>query len=116
MADVVNEVTVEGGLLVGHDGSAAASEAVRWAAGLAGELGEPLHVLRAWALLNAPQPASKSPRRLTLIEPAGERVEPRSHGERLLLAGERCFSVLDAAVARWLGPERNPFAQTGAIE
>ena len=59
MADVVNEVTVEGGLLVGHDGSAAASEAVRWAAGLAAELGEPLHVLRAWALLNAPEPASK---------------------------------------------------------
>lgn len=59
MADVASSVTLEGGVLVGHDGSAASSEAVRWAAGLAAELGEPLHVLRAWALLNAPEPPSK---------------------------------------------------------
>lgn len=59
MAEVVEEVTVEGGVLVGHDGSDAASQGVRWAAGLAAELGEPLHVLRSWALLNAPEPASK---------------------------------------------------------
>jgi nucleotide-binding universal stress UspA family protein len=59
MGDVANAVTLEGGVLVGHDGSTAASEAVRWAADLAAALGEPLHVLRAWALLNAPQPPSK---------------------------------------------------------
>ena len=51
MVDVVRKVTLQGGVLVGHDGSAAAGEGVRWAAGLAAALGEPLHVLRAWALL-----------------------------------------------------------------
>ena len=59
MDTVVRQVTIEGGVLVGHDGSASADEGVRWAAGLAAELGEPLHVLRAWALLNAPEPPSK---------------------------------------------------------
>ncbi len=59
MGDVARSVTIDGGLLVGHDGSVAASEAVRWAAGLAVELGEPLHVLRAWAMLNAPEPPTK---------------------------------------------------------
>lgn len=59
MADVVRKVTLQGGVLVGHDGSASATEGVRWAADLAAELGEPLHVLRAWGLLNAPEPASK---------------------------------------------------------
>ena len=59
MDTVVRQVTLEGGVLVGHDGSASADEGVRWAAGLAAELGEPLHVLRAWALLNAPEPPSK---------------------------------------------------------
>lgn len=59
MADVVRTVTLDGGVLVGHDGSVAATEGVRWAAGLAAELGEPLHVLRAWGLLNAPEPPTK---------------------------------------------------------
>lgn len=59
MVDVVRKVTLEGGVLVGHDGSKAASEGVRWAGSLAVDLGEPLHVLRAWALLNAPEPPSK---------------------------------------------------------
>jgi nucleotide-binding universal stress UspA family protein len=59
MVDVVRTVTLEGGVLVGHDGSKAANEGVRWAARLAAELGEPLHVLRAWGLLNAPEPPSK---------------------------------------------------------
>ena len=54
-------VEVDGGLLVGHDGSAASGRAVRWAAGLATRLGVPLHVLRAWRLTNAPRPASMQP-------------------------------------------------------
>ena len=59
MADVVNQVEVDGGVLVGFDGSAASEEAVRWAAGVAARLGEPLHVLRAWGMLNAPYPPTK---------------------------------------------------------
>ncbi len=49
-------VVVNGGILVGHDGSTASSEAVTWAAGHAARLGVPLHVLRAWSLTNAPRP------------------------------------------------------------
>lgn len=59
MAEVVDEVELDGGVLVGYDGSGAAEEAVRWAAGIAARLGEPLHVLRAWGMLNAPTPATK---------------------------------------------------------
>ena len=56
--DVVTTVQVEGGILVGHDGSRPAGEAVAWAARMASRLGLPLHVLRAWALTTAPRPAS----------------------------------------------------------
>jgi nucleotide-binding universal stress UspA family protein len=54
-------VTIDGGILVGHDGSTASSEAVSWAAGHAARLGIALHVLRAWSLTNAPRPASMEP-------------------------------------------------------
>lgn len=59
MAEVVNQVEVDGGVVVGYDGSAASEQGLRWAAGLAGRLGETLHVLRAWGMLNAPVPATK---------------------------------------------------------
>jgi nucleotide-binding universal stress UspA family protein len=49
---------VSGGVLVGHDGSEGAEEALRWAAGLAARAGWPLHVLRAWRMTTAPKPAS----------------------------------------------------------
>ena len=47
---------IEGGVLVGHDGSAASGAAVKWAAQLADRLGAPLHVLRAWSITTAPKP------------------------------------------------------------
>lgn len=50
------EVEIDGGILVGHDGSAASSHAVSWAAEMASRLGERLHVLRAWSLTTAPRP------------------------------------------------------------
>lgn len=53
---VTSDVVIEGGILVGHDGSRASGEAVLWAAELASRLGETLHVLRAWSLTNAPRP------------------------------------------------------------
>ena len=48
------------GIVVGHDGSRASSEAVRWAAGVARRLDVPLHVIRAWSFTNAPRPESMS--------------------------------------------------------
>jgi nucleotide-binding universal stress UspA family protein len=49
---------IRGGIVVGHDGSQAATRATRWAAGLAARLGSRLHVVRAWNLQSAPRPAS----------------------------------------------------------
>lgn len=52
---------VTGGVLVGHDGSGCGREALQWAAGLASRAGYPLHVLRAWKITTAPQPATLEP-------------------------------------------------------
>jgi nucleotide-binding universal stress UspA family protein len=52
---------VPNGVLVGHDGSACARDALRWAADLACRVGWDLHVLRAWELVTAPRPASWEP-------------------------------------------------------
>src|SRR5918994_7676100 len=49
---------IRGGIVVGHDGSQAATRATRWAADLAVRLGSALHVVRAWNLQTAPRPAS----------------------------------------------------------
>jgi nucleotide-binding universal stress UspA family protein len=54
--EVTTRADVTGGIVVGHDGSSAAGDAVRWAADLAQRLDEPLHVVRAWSLTNAPRP------------------------------------------------------------
>ena len=51
-------VEIDGGILVGHDGSTDSTDAVAWAARHAARLGIPLHVLRAWTLTNAPRPAT----------------------------------------------------------
>ena len=61
MIKVATELHVDGGLLVGHDGSRAATEAVQYAARLARRLGCKLHVLRTWTISTAPRPASAEP-------------------------------------------------------
>ena len=61
MIEVATKLELDGGLLVGHDGSGPASEAVRWAARVAGRLGCPLHVLRTWSISSAPRPATAEP-------------------------------------------------------
>ena len=58
---VAKVADVAGGVLVGHDGSECAHEALQWAAGLAARAGYPLHVLRAWKITTAPQPATLEP-------------------------------------------------------
>ena len=59
MTEVVEAVTLDGGVLVGHDGSRASGEAVRWAADLAVRLRCQLHVLRAWVITSAPRPPTQ---------------------------------------------------------
>jgi nucleotide-binding universal stress UspA family protein len=59
--DVAESVLIEGGILVGHDGSECAQHALRWAGELARRSGLDLHVLRAWSMTSAPRPASWSP-------------------------------------------------------
>lgn len=61
MIEVDTKLELDGGLLVGHDGSGPASEAVRWAARLAGRLGCTLHVLRTWSMSSSPRPATAEP-------------------------------------------------------
>ena len=61
MDDVTEVVHLEGGILVGHDGSKCAQEALGWAARLAARADMDLHVLRAWSLMTAPRPSSWSP-------------------------------------------------------
>jgi len=61
MADVREVVRVEGGVVVGHDGSRCAQEALSWAGRLARRADLELHVVRAWAMMSAPQPPSWEP-------------------------------------------------------
>jgi nucleotide-binding universal stress UspA family protein len=58
---VTRVADVPGGILVGHDGSTCAQEALQWAARLAARAGFPLHVLRAWKITTAPRPATWAP-------------------------------------------------------
>ena len=60
-ADVSTRAVVDGGVVVGHDGSDHAREALVWAAELAERASWPLHVVRAWRIATAPQPASWEP-------------------------------------------------------
>jgi nucleotide-binding universal stress UspA family protein len=61
MAEVCEAVRVEGGVVVGHDGSKCAQEALAWAGRLARRAGIELHVVRAWAMMSAPQPPTWTP-------------------------------------------------------
>jgi nucleotide-binding universal stress UspA family protein len=61
VADVPEVVRIEGGIVVGHDGSKCAQEALAWAGKLARRTDLDLHVVRAWAMTSAPKPASWTP-------------------------------------------------------
>jgi nucleotide-binding universal stress UspA family protein len=61
VADVVEGVRIEGGIVVGHDGSKSAQEALAWAGRLACRADLDLHVVRAWSIMTAPQPSSWTP-------------------------------------------------------
>jgi nucleotide-binding universal stress UspA family protein len=61
MEDVCEAVRVEGGIVVGHDGSKCAQEALVWAGRLAARADIDLHVVRAWAMTTAPRPSGWTP-------------------------------------------------------
>ncbi|MGY2002665.1 universal stress protein [Blastococcus sp. SYSU DS1024] len=61
MEEVAESVTIEGGVVVGHDGSQCAQEALTWAARLAARARMELHVVRVWHLTTAPRPATWEP-------------------------------------------------------
>jgi nucleotide-binding universal stress UspA family protein len=61
MDDVREVVRIDGGIVVGHDGSKCAQEALSWAGRLARRADIELHVVRAWAMMTAPQPSTWTP-------------------------------------------------------
>jgi nucleotide-binding universal stress UspA family protein len=61
MDDVREVVEVEGGIVLGHDGSRCAQEALRWAGRLARRADLDLHVVRSWAMVTAPRPPAWTP-------------------------------------------------------
>jgi nucleotide-binding universal stress UspA family protein len=56
MEQVSRVVAVDEGVVVGDDGSRAATTAVRYAAEEARRRNAPLHVVRAWSIMNAVRP------------------------------------------------------------
>jgi nucleotide-binding universal stress UspA family protein len=61
VAEVASTLKVDGGILVGHDGSENSNRAVRWAADWARRVRCDLHVVRTWTLSTAPRPPTWSP-------------------------------------------------------
>lgn len=61
MNEVCEALEVDGGVVVGHDGSTFAQEALIWAGALAARAGLALHVVRAWNLVTAPRPGGWEP-------------------------------------------------------
>jgi nucleotide-binding universal stress UspA family protein len=58
--DVSEVVQIAGGVVVGHDGSTSAQEALTWAGRLACRADLDLHVVRAWQMTSAPRPSTWS--------------------------------------------------------
>jgi len=58
---VTSDITVQGGVLVAHDGSSAAMSALRTAIGCASVFGGHVEVVRAWSLTSAPVPDGMEP-------------------------------------------------------
>src|SRR4051812_49418843 len=89
-AHISTRAVVDGGVVVGHDGSGCAQEALKWAATLAERAHWPLHVVRAWRIATAPQPSSWEP----------GFVPPITDYEKAVQAD------LESDVAAVLGPDR----------
>lgn len=58
---IIRDINVRGGVLVAHDGSQASTAALRTAARVAVGFGNRIHVVRAWSMSTAPEPAERTP-------------------------------------------------------
>jgi nucleotide-binding universal stress UspA family protein len=83
----------EGGVVVGHDGSGCAQEALTWAAALAERAHWPLHVVRAWRIATAPQPASWAPGFVPPITDYEAAVQADLESDVAAVLGERARGV-----------------------
>lgn len=61
MDTVAEHLTIDGGILVGHDGSAHSEAALRCGISLAKRYERTLHVVRTWAMSSAPRPETWEP-------------------------------------------------------
>ncbi|PJJ57554.1 nucleotide-binding universal stress UspA family protein [Mumia flava] len=71
------EIDVDGGVLVGHDGSDFSDQALRWALEYASTTGQAVTVVRAWVLTTAPRPDSWEPGYMPPLEDFAEAVVKR---------------------------------------
>jgi nucleotide-binding universal stress UspA family protein len=60
-AGVLTRLALDGGVVIGDDGSKTSHAALRWAAADATRRGSPLHVVRCWSLTTAPRPRTWEP-------------------------------------------------------
>lgn len=58
---MAEHLTIDGGILVGHDGSTHSEAALRCGVSLAKRYERTLHVVRTWAMSSAPRPESWEP-------------------------------------------------------
>lgn len=58
---MAEQLEIDGGILVGHDGSGHAAAALRAGIELAHRFNKPLHVVRTWAMSSAPRPDTWEP-------------------------------------------------------
>jgi nucleotide-binding universal stress UspA family protein len=92
-AQVVTRAEPEGGIVVGHDGSGCAQEALTWAADLAERAGWPLHVVRAWRIATAPQPATWEPGFVPPIGDYEQAVQAALESDVAAVLGERTCEI-----------------------
>jgi nucleotide-binding universal stress UspA family protein len=93
-AEVATRAVPEGGVVVGHDGSGCAQEALTWAAGLAERARWPLHVVRAWRIATAPQPSTWEPGFVPPITDYEQAVLADLESDVVAVLGaERCRTV-----------------------
>ena len=106
MTNAADSVDVQGGVVVGHDGSEPAARATHWAARIAVLLDVPLQVVRAWSITSAPRPKTASPGYVPPISDFEQAVRARLEADvaSLDLPGECLVNchVLHAAPARAL--------------
>lgn len=57
---IIRDISVRGGVLAAHDGSAASTAALRTATKVAAGFGNRIHVVRAWNLATAPEPPERT--------------------------------------------------------